>query len=75
MRYKRWKWSHGCRSRQQSSCFLLQSAVRSLRVLRSHGLPDQSVKDVFRATVIGQFMYCAPAWHGKSNLDGVDMQR
>ena len=28
------------------------------------GLLDQSLKDVFQATVIGKLMYCAPAWHG-----------
>ena len=36
----------------------------ALHVLRSHGLPDQSLKDVFHATVIGKLMYCAPAWRG-----------
>ena len=40
------------------------SLLYALRVLRSHGLPDQSLKDVFQATVIGKLMYCAPAWHG-----------
>jgi len=26
-------------------------------------MPDQSLKDVFHATVIGKLMYCVPAWH------------
>jgi len=34
------------------------SLLYALRVLRSHGLPDQSLKDVFQATVIGKLMYC-----------------
>jgi len=35
-----------------------------LRVLRSHGLPQQSLKDVFRATVESKIQYAAPAWSG-----------
>jgi len=35
----------------------------ALRVLRSHGLSEQSLKDVFQATVVGKLLYyCAPAW-------------
>jgi len=41
----------------------LLASCSSLRVLRSHGLPNQSLKDVFHATVIGKLMHCAPAWH------------
>ena len=37
-----------------ASCF---SLLYALHVLRSNGLPDQSVKDVFQATVIGKLMY------------------
>jgi len=40
------------------------SVLHALRVLRTHGLPSQSLKDVFHATVIGKLTYCAPAWHG-----------
>ena len=40
------------------------SLLYALRVLRCHGLGDQSLKDVFHATVIGKLTYCAPAWHG-----------
>ena len=48
-------------SRLLASC---SSLLYALRVLRSHGLPDQSLKDVYYATVIGKLMYCAPVWHG-----------
>ena len=30
----------------------------------SHGLLEQSLKDVFQATVVGKLLYCAPAWSG-----------
>ena len=40
------------------------SLLHALRVLRSHGLRSQSLKDVFHATVIGKLIYCAPVWHG-----------
>ena len=38
------------------------SLMYALRVLRSHGLSVQSLKDVFQATVVGKLLYCAPAW-------------
>jgi len=44
-----------------ASCASLMYAVR---VLRSHGLSEQSLKDVFQATVVGKLLYCAPAWSG-----------
>jgi len=36
----------------------------ALRVLRSHGIPPDSLHDVFRATVISKITYCSPAWSG-----------
>ena len=36
----------------------------ALRVLRAHGLPQQSLNDVFRATVQGKLLYAASAWFG-----------
>ena len=44
-----------------SSCTKL---LYALRVLRSHGLPQQSLKDVFRATVESKIQYAVPAWSG-----------
>ena len=46
---------------------LLRSCTKllyALRVLRSHGLPQQSLKDVFRATIESKIQYAAPAWSG-----------
>ena len=40
------------------------SLMYALRVLRSHGLSEQSLKDVFQATVLGKLLYSAPAWSG-----------
>ena len=40
------------------------SLMYALRVLRGHGLSEQSLKDVFQATVVGKLLYCAPAWSG-----------
>jgi len=33
-------------------------------VLRAHGLPLQSLNDVYQATVQAKFLYAAPAWFG-----------
>jgi len=46
---------------------LLTSCSRllyALRVLRARGLPQQSLQDIFRATVEAKLMYAAPAWSG-----------
>jgi len=41
------------------------SLMYALRVLRCHGIPDQSLKDVFQATVVlTKITYCLPAWFG-----------
>lgn len=44
-----------------SSCTKL---LYALRVLRAHGMPQQSLMDVFRATVESKLQYAAPAWSG-----------
>ena len=40
------------------------SLLYALRILRSHGIPDTSLHDVFRATVIARLTYCAPSCSG-----------
>jgi len=44
-----------------ASCASLMYAPH---VLRSHGLSEQSLTDVFQAMVIGKLLYCVPAWSG-----------
>jgi len=44
-----------------SSC---SSLLYALRVLRSHGIPVTALDDVFRATVVAEVTYVAPAWSG-----------
>jgi len=41
---------------------VLACCASLLRVLRSHSLPVQSLKDVFQATVVRKLLYCARAW-------------
>jgi len=46
---------------------LLSSSTKllyALRVLRAHGLSQQSLTDVSRATVESKIQYAAPAWSG-----------
>lgn len=38
--------------------------VYALRVLKTNGLPHQSLLDVFRATVEAKLLYAVPAWSG-----------
>ena len=44
-----------------SSC---SSLLYMLRILRSHGISDTSLQDIFRATVLAKLTYCSPAWSG-----------
>jgi len=46
-----------------TSCSKLLYAL-GLRVHRAHGLSQQSLMDVFRATVESKIQYAAPAWSG-----------
>jgi len=40
------------------------SLLYASRILRSHGVPETSLHDVFRATVISKLTYCVPSWSG-----------
>ena len=44
-----------------SSC---SSLLYMLRILRSHGISETSLQDVFHATVLAKLTYCLPAWSG-----------
>ena len=35
----------------------------ALRVLRIHGIPDASLQEVFRSTLLAKMTYAGPAWH------------
>jgi len=41
-----------------------KSLLYVLRVLRVHGIPDVSLQEVFRATLLAKMTYACPAWHG-----------
>src|SRR6218665_716164 len=40
------------------------SSMYALRVLRSHGLPQQSLHEVAKMTTVSFLMYASPAWWG-----------
>jgi len=40
------------------------SLLYALRVLHVHGIPDESLQEVFRATLLVKITYAGPAWHG-----------
>src|SRR6218665_3764601 len=57
---------------------LLNAGARSiyaLRLLRAHGLPDQALKTVARATTINRILYAGPAWGGAMPTPPVDKGR
>jgi hypothetical protein len=39
-------------------------ALYALKVLRTHGMPEQALQSVFHATVLPKLLYCSPAWSG-----------
>jgi len=41
----------------------------ALRVLRSHGLPQQSLHEVAKMTTVSSLMYASPAWWGFTSAD------
>jgi len=41
-----------------------KSLLYALRALRVHGIPDVSLQEVFRATLLAKMTYAGPAWHG-----------
>jgi len=53
-----------------SSC---TQTLHALRILRSHGMPDVALFEVFRGVVIAKLSYAASAWWGCASAD--DKQR
>jgi hypothetical protein len=50
-------------------------ALYALRVLRTHGMPEQALQGVFHATVLPKLLYCSPAWSGfcrAADMDRLD---
>jgi len=53
-----------------NSCLLLTtSEAYALRVLRVHGIPDESLQEVFRATLLAKITYASSAWHGMCSAE------
>ena len=38
--------------------------LHALRVLRTHGLSDAALQEVYRSVVVARLLYAASAWHG-----------
>jgi len=38
-------------------------------VLRVHGIPDESLQEVFRATLLAKITYATSAWHGMCSAE------
>ena len=52
------------RPRERSHIASCSSLLCVLRVLRQHGMPNTSLQDVFRSTVMSKMLYCCQAWSG-----------
>jgi len=47
--------------------------IHALRILRTHGIPKNSIYMIFKAVIIGKLTYAASAWWGFITAD--DRQR
>ena len=43
-------------------------ALYALKVLKAHGLPQDALTDVCRATLVSKLTYASPAWYGYTNV-------
>ena len=57
----------------QSIIAACAQTLYALRVLRKHGLCDDSLHDVFRAVAVAKLMYAPNAWWGFSNANDRQM--
>ena len=39
-------------------------SLHALKVLRSHGMNDDSLRDIYKAVVLAKLFYASPAWWG-----------
>ena len=53
----------------QSVIAACAQTLYALRVLRKHGLCDDSLHDIFRAVAVAKLMYASNAWWGFSNAN------
>ena len=53
----------------QSVIAACAQTLYALRVLREHGLCDDSLHDIFRAVAVAKLMYASNAWWGLSNAN------
>ena len=53
----------------QSVIAACAQTLYALRVLRKHGLCDDSRHDIFRAVAVAKLMYASNAWCGFSNAN------
>ena len=44
-------------------------ALYALRILRVHGMKDEDLQTVFRATALSKLLYASPSWWGFTNVD------
>ena len=47
--------------KQLDSC---NKSLFALKTMKSHGLPQSSLKNIFSATVLSKLLYASPAWQG-----------
>jgi len=56
-----------------ASCAQSAQSIHALRILRSHGIPKNSIYMIFKAVIIGKLTYAPSAWWGFTTAN--DRQR
>ena len=44
----------------------------ALKVLRTHGMSDDSLREIYKAVVLAKLMYASPAWWGFTAASDID---
>src|SRR6218665_441573 len=45
------------------------SSLHALRILRAHGLPQDALHNVAKATLLSRLLYASPSWWGMTSAD------
>jgi len=50
-------------------------SLNALKLLRCHGMSDDSLRHVYKAVVLSKLLYASPGWSGYSYTSAANKQR
>jgi len=61
---RHYKWPANSNQPRVQHTGVIQSLLYTLRILRSHSIPEALLHDVFHAAIISKLTYCTLSWFG-----------